>query len=208
MIWGAVLEEPDPPSACLPRVGRNLGGVALRPPSLHLSLYPLTPFSADIFSLPSSLSPPPLYRLCTSLFPPLSVILISSKTSFPELWQLADSEGHCQTDSSHHKQLVGVGLPAALQFQTNSFWQVIFLLCWLLFFQLLFFFPMTSAWGWGASVWDQAILLSGPENKDDSNKKESQLLFHFISTGKSGWGRNKGAIIIKFKKKGLWLSIA
>lgn len=62
-------------------------------------------------------------------------------------------------------------------------------------------------WGKSVTLRDQAILLSGPENKDDSNKKESQLLFHFISTGKSGWGRNKGAIIIKFKEKGLWLSI-
>lgn len=61
--------------------------------------------------------------------------------------------------------------------------------------------------GKSVTLRDQAILLSGPENKDDSNKKESQLLFHFISTGKSSWGRNKGAIIISLRKRGLWLSI-
>lgn len=216
MIWGAVLEEPDPLSACLPRVSRDLRGVPLLPPPLHLFLYPLTPFLADILSLPCVfltfhpfLSPPPLYPLCTSLFPLLSVILIFSKTSFPELWELADSEGHCQTDSSHHKQLVGVGMPTALHFQTSSFWQVIFFIMLIVIFPVIVFLPYDFSLGCGASVWDQAILLSGPENKDDSNKKESQLLFHFISAGKSGWGRNKGAIIIiKFKKKGLWLSIA
>lgn len=93
------------------------------------------------FSLPSHTS--------ASLFPPPSVILISSKTSFPRLWELADSGGHHRTltDSSRHKQLVGVGVLAALQFQARSFWQVIFLWCWLLFSLLLFFFPVTSDGG-------------------------------------------------------------
>lgn len=127
------------------------------------------------------------------------MILISPKHFFLNCgsWQI--------TDSSRHKQLVGVSMLAALQFQTRSFWQVIFFWCLLLFSLLLFFFTVTSyRGGWGgksATLWDQAILLSGPENTDDSNKKENQLLFHFISTGKSDWHRNKGPIIIKFKKR-------
>lgn len=43
--------------------------------------------------------------------------------------------------------------------------------------------------GKSAALRDHAFLLSGPENKDDSNKKERQLLFHFISIGKSSWGQ-------------------
>lgn len=149
MIWGAVHEESDPPSACLHGVSRNLRGVLLLPP-------PLTPtfFSHPLSSIrlshlpPFSPSLPPLPPPFTSLFPPLSVIL-TSKTYFPGLWELADTEGHRQTltDSSHHKQLVGVGMLAALQFQTRSFWQVIFSWCWLLFSLLLCFFPVTSDGG-------------------------------------------------------------
>lgn len=105
----------------------------LPPPLLHLLLYPLIPTFLQLSPLlhssfsPTTLLPPPYSAssLCIPLSPspPLSVILISSKTSFPELWELADSEGHHQTltDSSRHKQLVGVGMLAALQFQTRSF---------------------------------------------------------------------------------------
>ncbi len=156
MIWGAVHEESDPLSACLRGVSRDLRGVlySLLLPSTSLLSSPL--FCRDPlfyirlphlqpFSLP--LTPPP--PLSTSLLPPLSVILISSKTSFPWLWELAHRGGHHRTptDSSHHKQLVGVGMLAALQFQARSFWQVIFLWRWLLFSLLLFFFPVTSDGG-------------------------------------------------------------
>lgn len=39
------------------------------------------------------------------------------------------------------------------------------------------------------------------KTKDDSDENKKQVVFHFISTGKSDLGRNKGAIIIKLKKK-------
>lgn len=93
------------------------------PPSFNPHFFAAVPSPPFVF-LTYNPSPAPLLCLL-SLHPPplLSVILISSKTSFPELWELADSEGHHQTltDSSRHKQLVGVGVLAAIQFQTRSF---------------------------------------------------------------------------------------
>lgn len=96
-------------------VSVGLGGTSGETPLLapFLSFNPhflqLFPLLHSSFS-PSTLLPPPLPPPLLIPLPPLSVILISSKTSFPGLWELADSEGHCQTltDSSHHKQLVGV----------------------------------------------------------------------------------------------------
>lgn len=53
----------------------------------------------------------------------LPVVLIFSKPSFPKLWELAESDGHhwTHTDSTSHKQPLGAGVLAALQFQTRCF---------------------------------------------------------------------------------------
>lgn len=164
-------------------------------------LYPLIPLWAPtslIFIRLSHLQPLPLTLtpLPPSIPPslPPSGILVSSTTFFQNSggWKPVKATiRHWQTESLKNKRKVLACLQP-LSFRHAECDRSISLWCWLLLPQLLFFFfLLLSMWlqmgGKSAGLWDQAILLPWIENKDDSNKKENQLLFHSISTGKSGW---------------------
>lgn len=158
------------------------------------------PFGADLPHLYSSFSPAALL-----LHPDISTSLPSTFWD-PRLlqkfflfffflngggWKIVKGTiRQWQTGSLKNKWKV-VACLQPLSFRHARCDRSISLWCWLLLSQLLFFSPLLSMWfqmgGKSAGLWDQAILLPWIENKDDSNKKQNQLLFHSISTGKSGW---------------------